>query len=127
MKNKRKFPVQQSKKSFKKVVLDHVANTQEQVLSIKKNIRKEVEEAVEKEIGDKIHMINSALDGVIALKEMFIEKGFISREEFNQQMAKMRKKEEPKFKEHYIDKTEGEDPVEPLPFPSEENLKMRKK
>jgi len=55
-------------------------------------MNEEIEKKVDEKLGDYVHQISSALDGVIALKEMFIEKGFISREEYNQQKAKMREK-----------------------------------
>lgn len=94
MQNKRvpQTPVSQGKKSFKRAVLDNLAETQKQVISIKRNMRDEIEKQMEARHGDFIHQIQSALDGVIAMKEIFIEKGLFTREEYNAQKAKMREK-----------------------------------
>ena len=86
------MPVSQGKKSFKRAVLDSLAKTQKQVIGIKRDMREEIEKQMEERHGDFIHQIQSALDGVIAMKEMFIAKGLFTREEYNAQKAKMRKK-----------------------------------
>lgn len=91
MKKKTNHHVLQGKKSFKNTVIDHIKDTQKEVIAIKKDMNEEIEKEVTERLGDYVHRIESALNGVIALKEMFIEKGFISREEFNKQMATMRK------------------------------------
>ena len=87
-----KFPVQQSKKSFKKTVLDHLAETHKDVLSIKKDANKEIERRIEERLGDFVHEVQSALDGVIAMRAIFMRKGYFSQEEYNKEKAEMRKK-----------------------------------
>jgi len=82
---------QQGKKSFKWAVIEHMTETQKQVLSIKRDMNKEIEKRMEERHGDLIHQVSSALDGVIAIKEIFIEKGLFTREEYNAQKAKMRR------------------------------------
>lgn len=83
---------QESKKSFKRVVIDNLAETQKRVMSIKKDMRKIIEEEVRKEIGDKIDMINGALTDVIIQKKIFIEKGFITREEIDKKYEELKRK-----------------------------------
>lgn len=92
MKKHMNHPVQQSKKNFKKTVVDHMVETQELVLSIKKDMNKEIEKRITERLGDYVHRIESALDGTIAIKEMLIEKGVIKRKEYTQRRDEMRKK-----------------------------------
>lgn len=78
-----KFPVQQGKKSFKKSLLEKLMEQQEQIAELRQEMRNLVEEAVEKSLGDKYHMIGSTLQDVIVQKKVFFDKGFITREEIN--------------------------------------------
>ena len=95
MKKPRKVtPVDRNKhpKSFKEAVLDHLEDTQKRVISIKKDMRKLIVEEVRKEIGDKIDMINGALNEVIIQKKILQEKGLITREEINKKYEELKKK-----------------------------------
>lgn len=75
-----------------KIVIEYLMEFNKQVLSIKRDMNKEIEKRIQERLGDYVYRIESALDGVIALKEIFIEEGLITREEYNEQKAKMRKK-----------------------------------
>lgn len=81
-----------SKKAWRKRLFDHQVTIMKRIHTNKRNMKKEVVKEVEKQFGDKIHMINSALDGVIALRKIFIDKGFITQEEYNKEKAEMRKR-----------------------------------
>ena len=83
---------QQSKKSFKQAVIEHVEGMQKEVISIKREMNEEIEKQMEKRHGDLIHQVSSALDGVIALRTIFKKKGFITQEEYNKEKAEMRKR-----------------------------------
>ena len=89
-----KFPVQQGKKSFKAMVIEHMAETQKQVLSIKKDMRKQIEEEVRKEIGDKIDMIEAIYKRTITMQNIWFDKGLITREEISRKYEEIKKKKE---------------------------------
>jgi hypothetical protein len=55
-------------------------------------MHKEIEKKVDERLGDYVNQISSALDGVIALRAIFIKRGFISQEEYNKEKTEMRKK-----------------------------------
>lgn len=90
-----KTPVDRNKhpKSFKEAVLDHLKDTQKNVLSIKKDMRKLIIEEVRKEIGDKIDMMEGILTEIIVQKKILQEKGLITREEINKKYKELKKKE----------------------------------
>lgn len=111
MKNQRKFPVQQGKKpqlvapvnaldeataktlyNNQKVVVEHLMEFSKKVISIKRDMRAQIEKEVNERLGDYVHEMKSALDGVIALRAIFIEKGFISQDEYNKEKEEMRKR-----------------------------------
>ena len=87
-----KYPVQQSKKSFKAAVIEHLAETQKQVISIKRDMRKEIIEEVEKEIGDKIKMIDALYHRTIVIQNIWFKKGLITREEISKEYEELKKK-----------------------------------
>lgn len=78
-----KFPVQQGKKSFKRAILDQLVEQQKQIGELRSTIRDLIEKEVEKSMGDKYHMIQSTLNDVIVQRKIFMDKGFITREEIN--------------------------------------------
>ena len=80
------------KKGWRKIILENQKEFMERLNNYKRDMREEIEKQMEERHGDFIHQIQSALDGVIAMKEMFIAKGLFTREEYNAQKAKMREK-----------------------------------
>ena len=85
-----KFPVQQRKGSFKKILLEKLTEQQRQILELKGLIRELVEKEVEKSLGDKYHMIISTLNDVMVQRKIFIEKGFITRDEINKKYEELK-------------------------------------
>lgn len=79
-----------SKKSFKRALLDQLVEQQKQISELRVEMRKLVEEAVERSLGDKYHMIQSMLNDVIVQKKIFIEKGFITKDEINKKYEELK-------------------------------------
>lgn len=55
----------------------------------RRKIKDSIEETIIKNLDDKVKLINDARDEIIILKELFIKKGLITREEINQEFMKM--------------------------------------
>lgn len=64
------------------------------ISKIKKEMRDQIEKEVIKNLDDKVHLINSALNITMIMKEKFIEKGLIKREEINKRYEELRKKKD---------------------------------
>ena len=92
MKKHMNHPVQQGKKSFKKAVVEHLEETQELVLSIKKDMNKEIEKQLNRRLGDHIKQVEGALTEVILQKKILFDKGLITREELTKKYEELKKK-----------------------------------
>lgn len=88
MKNKVKFPVQQGKKSFKKAVLEHLAETQKDVLSIKKDVRGIIGEEVKKYTDSYMSEVTHIKKEYSIWRKLLIEKGILTRGEINEELKK---------------------------------------
>lgn len=53
-------------------------------------MHKLVEEAVERSLGDKYHMIGSTLQDVMVQRKIFMDKGFITRKEINKKYEELK-------------------------------------
>lgn len=73
-----------------KVVVGHLIEFSNKILSIKKDMRKIITEEVMKEIGDKIHMINSALTDVMVQRKIFEDKGYITKEDVKKKYEELK-------------------------------------
>ena len=73
-----------------KIVVEHLIEFSKLALSIKKDMRKQIIEEVQKEIGDKIHMIDSALKDVMVQRKVFEDKGYITKEEINKKYEELK-------------------------------------
>lgn len=85
-----------SKKKLYRTILNNQKDLFKQLFELRKDIskvRKELKEeavkCVEKELGDKIHMIDSTLKDVMVQRKIFIDKGYITREEVNEKYKEL--------------------------------------
>lgn len=60
------------------------------VTQFKQTIRAEVEREFEKSASDKLHMISSTLNDVMVQRRIFIDRGFITREEVNKKYEELK-------------------------------------
>jgi len=75
-----------------KVLLDNLIGFSELVISIKRDMREQVIEEVEKEIGDKIKMIDGALTQTILMLRVFMDKGLITKDEIEKKHKELKSK-----------------------------------
>ena len=83
-----------SKKSRFAALTEMVIGLQKQVLELRQEIRPMIEREVERNLGDKIAMIDGALTESILQKEVLIEKGLMTREDINGKYAELKAKRE---------------------------------
>jgi len=83
---------QQGKKSFKKALLDGFADTQKEVISIKRDMNEEIEKRINERLGDHIKRLEGLYADVMLQKKIFFDKGLISREELSQKYKELKKK-----------------------------------
>lgn len=83
-----------AKKLFEnqKIVVEHLVDFNKRVNSIKKDMRKLIIEEVEKEIGDKIDMIEAIYKRTIVIQNIWFDKGFVTREEIAEKYEEIKKK-----------------------------------
>ena len=93
-KPKMKTPIDRNKhpKSFKEVVLDHLEGTQKQVLSIKKDMRKIIEEEVAKQFDDKKIMLEGLYKEILIEKRLLQNQEKITQEDINEMYEKLKKR-----------------------------------
>lgn len=82
--------VQPSKKSRIAALVEQVVGLQKQMLELRQEIRPLIEREVEKSLGDKYHMIVSTLNDVMVQRKIFIEKGFITRDEIEKKYEELK-------------------------------------
>jgi hypothetical protein len=63
-----------------------IVSIRKDIAALNDNVRKEVE----KQLGDKLKMIDAALTDTILQKEVLFEKGLISREEINKKYKELK-------------------------------------
>ena len=78
------------KKGWKTVLLGHQEEFMKRLNKHDREVKKQIIEEVHKEIGDKIHMIESALKDVMVQRKIFVDKGFITREEINKKYEELK-------------------------------------
>lgn len=76
------------------VILEHLIELNKQVVSTKRNMRKIIIEEVEKEIGDKIKMIEAIYKRTIVIQNIWFKKGLITREEIAEEYEEIKKEKE---------------------------------
>jgi regulator of replication initiation timing len=80
----------------KKAIINHFMqeniNLRKEISDLRKDMRKMIDDAVNKEIGEKIDMINAALNETILHKEILIEKGLFTRQEINDKYTELKEK-----------------------------------
>ena len=87
-------PVNQGKNSFKRAVLENLAETQKQVISIKRDMNEEIERQLNARLGDHIKQVEGALTEVILQKKILFDKGLITREELTEKYEELRRKKD---------------------------------
>jgi len=75
-----------------KILLKNQMELDSRLNELRRDLVKLVDEKVEKNFGDKLHMIESAIDESIIHKEILISKGILTRKEVNQEYKKLREK-----------------------------------
>lgn len=95
-KNRKIYPVQQGKTSFKRIILENVRELQKEVLSIKKDIKKEAEKVIEKEIKSRLALVDFSLREIRLFCDILIEKGIATQEEISQGRKKLKEEAESK-------------------------------
>jgi hypothetical protein len=75
-----------------KVLLDNIVGFTELTLSVKRDMKKVIEEEVRKVVGDKIDMMEGILTEIIIQKKILQDKGLITREEINKKYEELKKK-----------------------------------
>ena len=76
---------------FAKLV-EQVGELRKELLGLRAEMRAMVDEAVQKNIGDKIAMIDGALTESILQKEVLIDKGVMTRDEINEKYRDLQAK-----------------------------------
>lgn len=71
-------------------LLERCVDLSREVIGLRNEMREFIEQSVGKSFGDKIDMIDASLRESILHKELFIEKGFITRDEINQKWEELR-------------------------------------
>lgn len=78
------------------VILEHLIGFSTLVLSIKKDIRKIIEEEVTKHYGDKIKMVEAIYKRTIVIQNVWFDKKLITRKEIGDKYEEIKKKKEEK-------------------------------
>ena len=83
-KSRMKFPVQQGKSSFKRVVLENLAEHRKETAEMKQRLAQLVEAAVDKALETKLPVIEGrlALKEANLVKRLLIEKGILTEKEY---------------------------------------------
>jgi len=87
--------VQRTTEEQMEILMGLMVDLQKQQFELRKSIaslgiRELVEKEVEKSLGDKYHMIVSTLNDVMVQRRIFIEKGFITRDEINKKYEELK-------------------------------------
>ena len=87
--------VQRTTEEQMEILMGLMVDLQKQQFELRKSIaslgiRELVEKEVEKSLGDKYHMIVSTLNDVTVQRRIFIEKGFITRDEINKKYEELK-------------------------------------
>ena len=87
--------IQRTTEEQMEILMGLMLDLQKQQFELRKSIaslgiRELVEKEVEKSLGDKYHMITSTLNDVMVQRKIFIEKGFITREEINKKYEELK-------------------------------------
>jgi hypothetical protein len=86
-----KTPVQQSKQSFKRIILNHIAETDKLVLSIKREMHDEIEKKVMEKYGQNINTLEVCRDFAVIVFSVLKQKGVLTREEIDDIIEKLKK------------------------------------
>ena len=87
-----KFPVQQGKKAFKRVIIDHMEETHKRVISIKKDMRKIIEEEVAKQFDAKKIMLEGLYKEILIEKRLLQDQEKITQKDINEMYEKLKKR-----------------------------------
>jgi len=90
-KKKMIYPVNQGKSSFKRSILEQVAELHKEVISIKKDIKGEAEKIIDKEMKSRLTLVEFALKEVRLFCELLVEKGVATQDEISQKRDKIRR------------------------------------
>jgi hypothetical protein len=82
-----------AKKSRYALLVQQMIELKETMTTIRREMRDLVTAEVQKNIGDKIAMIDGALTETILQKEVLIEKGLMTREEINVKYKELRERQ----------------------------------
>lgn len=82
------------KKGWRTVLLNNQEQFMERLNKHEKEMQKQIREEVEKELGDKIHMIESTLKDVMVQRKIFIDKGYITREEIDKKYEELKNRKQ---------------------------------
>jgi hypothetical protein len=77
---------------FLKIIMDQNVKLMQEVHSLRKEMADLVRKEVDKALGEKVAMIDGSLQEVIVQKKIFIEKGFITRQELNEKYKELKEK-----------------------------------
>ena len=93
-KPKMKIPVEKSRKekSFQENVMEHLKVTGKKVSSIKRDMRKIIEEEVAKQFDDKKIMLEGLYKEILIQKRLLQEEGKITQKDINKMYEKLKKR-----------------------------------
>lgn len=74
------------------MLMERYIELSQEVMKLRGEMREYIEQSIYKSFGDKIDMIEGSLRESILHKEIFIEKGFITREEINRKWDELKEK-----------------------------------
>ena len=77
------------KKQFKRF-LENQTKWSKETLGLRRDMRKLIVEEVARELGDKVHMIESTLKDVMMQRKIFEDKGYITKEEINKKYEELK-------------------------------------
>lgn len=79
------------KKSKFDALMGVLIDQQKQIDELRRSLREAVEAEVARNLGDKIHQIESTLTDTMVQRRIFIEKGYITRDEINAKYEELKK------------------------------------
>lgn len=87
-------PFQQGKKSFKRAIIEHVNEYSKEVISIKKDMRKEAGKIIDAEIKSRFSLMEFCLREIRLFNELLVEKDIATQDEISKKRARIKREYE---------------------------------
>jgi len=81
-----------TKKAWRKMIFDHQLTIMKRVRKNRREMKEGIIREVEKEIGDKIDMIEAIYKRTIIIQNIWFDKGLITRKEISEKYEELKKK-----------------------------------